>query len=76
MLAVDEALPENSRDHPLSGDWSGYRKCHLKSDLLVIYRKPDAHMLRLARIGSHSNLFGLKLGCCWGGAKTFREALA
>jgi mRNA interferase YafQ len=35
-----------------------YRECHLKPDLLLIYRKPDANTLRLARLGSHSNLFG------------------
>lgn len=27
-------------------------------DLLPIYRKPDADTLRLARLGSHSELFG------------------
>jgi mRNA interferase YafQ len=50
-------LPENNRDHALSGDWAGYRECHLKPDLLLIYRKPDARTLRIARLGSHSELF-------------------
>ena len=36
----------------------GYRECHLKPDLLLIYRKPGADTLRLARLGSHSELFG------------------
>ena len=45
------------RDHDLSGDWAGYRECH-KPDLLLIYRKSDADTLRLARLGSHSELFG------------------
>ena len=53
MLLVDQALPESNRDHALSGDWSGYQP-----DLLLIYRKPDADTLRLARLGSHSELFG------------------
>jgi mRNA interferase YafQ len=44
-------------DHDLSGDWAGYRECHLKPDLLLIYRKADASTLRLARLGSHSELF-------------------
>ena len=57
-LLADQVLPENNRDHALSGDWSGYRECHLKPDLLLIYRKPDADTLRLARLGSHSELFG------------------
>jgi mRNA interferase YafQ len=58
LLLSDEVLPENNRDHGLSGDWSGYRECHIKPDLLLIYRKPDANTLRLARLGSHSQLFG------------------
>lgn len=57
-LLVDQALPESNRDHALSGDWVGYRECHIKPDLLLIYRKPDADTLRLARLGSHSELFG------------------
>ena len=58
LLLVDEPLPEKNRDHALSGDWAGYRECHIKPDLLLIYRKPDADTLRLARFGSHSELFG------------------
>lgn len=58
MLLVDQALPESNRDHTLSGDWIGYRECHIKPNLLLIYRKPDADTLRLARLGSHGELFG------------------
>ena len=58
LLLSDQALPSNLRDHALSGDLAGYRECHLKPDLLLIYRKPDTKTLRLARIGSHSELFG------------------
>ena len=58
LLLVDQALPEGNRDHALFGDWAGYRECHIKPDLLLIYRKPDADTLRLARLGSHSELFG------------------
>ena len=58
LLLSDQVLPEKNRDHALSGDWVGYRECHIKPDLLLIYRKPDADTLRLARLGSHSELFG------------------
>lgn len=57
LLANDQPLPENLRDHALSGTWSNYRECHLKPDLLLVYRKVGADILRLARLGSHSNLF-------------------
>ena len=58
LLAADEILPESNRDHALIGQWQGYWECHIKPDLLLIYRKPDADTLRLARLGSHSDLFG------------------
>jgi mRNA interferase YafQ len=48
----------NYRDHALSGDWTGYRECRIRPDLLLIYRKPDANTLRLARLGSQSDQFG------------------
>lgn len=57
-LATDQLLEIRYRDHDLSGDWAGYRECHIKPDLLLIYRKSDANTLRLARLGSHSELFG------------------
>lgn len=58
MLVNDQTLPESNRDHSLGGNWAGYRECHMKPDLLLIYSKPDADTLRLARMGSHSELFG------------------
>ncbi len=58
LLSSDHSLPVNSRDHPLSGDWMGYRECHIKPDLLLIYRKADSDTLRLVRLGSHSELCG------------------
>ena len=57
-LASDQSLEQHYRDHNLSGNWSGYRECHIKPDLLLIYRKSDDSTLRLARLGSHSHLFG------------------
>jgi len=57
-LANDQPLEPRHRDHDLSGEWAGYRDCHVKPDLVLIYRKPDTDTLRLARLGSHSELFG------------------
>ena len=57
LLLHDETLPPQYRDHLLIGDWQGYRECHIKPDLLLIYRQTDDGVLRLARLGSHSALF-------------------
>ena len=57
-LVTDQLLAAKYRDHELNGDWKGYRECHVKPDLLLIYRKVDTDTLRLARLGSHSALFG------------------
>jgi mRNA interferase YafQ len=58
LLADDTPLPAKNHDHALGGDWQDHRECHLKPDLLLIYRKPDAEVLQLVRLGSHSELFG------------------
>ena len=58
LLVADNPLPTANRDHVLTGNWSCYRECHVKPDLLLIYSKPDDATLRLARLGSHSELFG------------------
>ena len=57
LLSEDKPLPENCRDHALTGNWKGYRECHLKPDLLLIYKTEGQDTLRFARIGSHSKLF-------------------
>lgn len=57
FLAEDRLLPEKYRDHPLGGNWKDHRECHLKPDLLLIYKKSDDETLRFIRMGSHSELF-------------------
>jgi mRNA interferase YafQ len=44
------------RDHVLAGNWQDHRDCHIKPDLVLIYRKPDPQTLQLVRLGSHSEL--------------------
>ena len=55
-LEKEEALDEKFKDHELSGNWANYRECHIKPDLLLIYQVEDS-TLKLARLGSHSELF-------------------
>lgn len=57
-LVADLPLEPRCRDHELTGDWVGYRECHIKPDLLLIYKRPDEETLWLARLGSHSEFFG------------------
>ncbi len=57
LLVNDRPLSPRYRDHALSGNWSGYRDCHLWPDLLLIYAKPSPDVLRLVRLGSHADLF-------------------
>jgi mRNA interferase YafQ len=55
-LANDVPLPASNRDHALTGEWKDFRDCHVKPDLALIYQKA-AEVLRLVRLGSHSELF-------------------
>jgi mRNA interferase YafQ len=56
VLANDQPLAPRYRDHALIGDWKDYRDCHIRPDLVLIYRKPDEATLELVRLGSHSEL--------------------
>ena len=55
-LATDQPLGAAQRDHALSGEWRGHRDCHVRPDLVLIYRKPDDDTLQLVRLGSHAEL--------------------
>lgn len=58
ILASGEALPEKYLDHPLIGDYKGYRECHIRPDWLLVYKiQDDILILTLARTGTHSDLF-------------------
>ena len=58
-LARGEDHPKENRDHALSGNWSGYRECHIQSDWFLIYRIEEGLLiLTLTRTGTHSDLFG------------------
>ncbi len=54
-LADDEPLAPFLRDHALTGDWLGFRDCHIKPDLVLIYQITENELL-LARLGTHSQL--------------------
>ena len=57
-LAQGETLPAKHRDHSLTGDYIGFRECHIQPDWLLIYRtEGEALMLFLMRSGTHADLF-------------------
>jgi mRNA interferase YafQ len=55
-LVMDQPLERRHVDHPLAGEWKDHRDCHIKPDLILIYRKIEDHNLQLVRLGSHSEL--------------------
>lgn len=59
-LANGEILEEKYRDHALSGNWNGYRECHIQPNWLLVYRiDENVLVLTLTRTGTHSDLFGI-----------------
>ena len=58
LLADGKPLPTHNRDHALTGNWGGYRECHITPDWLLIYKiEQDILILTLTRTGTHSDLF-------------------
>jgi len=56
LLAADQPLPRRNVDHALLGEWKDFRDCHIRPDLILIYRKTADNGLELVRLGSHSEL--------------------
>ncbi len=56
FLLKEEILPKKYLDHALTGNYVGFRECHVKPDTLLIYWFDDEYV-HLTRIGSHSELF-------------------
>jgi mRNA interferase YafQ len=50
MLAADMPLSARRHDHPLGGSFDDFRDCHVHTELVLIYRKPDAYTLELVRL--------------------------
>ncbi|MCM1224616.1 MAG: type II toxin-antitoxin system YafQ family toxin [Lachnospiraceae bacterium] len=56
-LQNGEELPAQNKDHALTGNWSGYRECHIQPDWLLIYKiYEDTLILSLVRTGTHSDV--------------------
>lgn len=58
MLANQQPLDKKYRDHNLSGNYTGFRECHIGPDWLLVYCIDNGELeLFLFRTGTHSDLF-------------------
>ncbi len=57
-LRMEITLHEKYRDHALTGDYSGFRECHIEPDWLIVYAVDKGKLILTAsRTGTHSDLF-------------------
>ena len=56
LLIDGEPLPASYLDHPLKGEWKGFRDAHIEPDWLLIYKITE-DVVRFERTGKHSDLF-------------------
>lgn len=56
LLANNQPLEPRHRNHFLKHDYAGFSECHIKPNLLLIY-KVEADILYLTRIGRHQDIF-------------------
>jgi mRNA interferase YafQ len=60
VIANDGPLGPEWLDHPLGGDWSGHRECHIGGDFLLAYKLDDSGktgIVVFVRAGTHAELF-------------------
>ncbi|MFA5184006.1 MAG: type II toxin-antitoxin system YafQ family toxin [Patescibacteria group bacterium] len=58
ILAKGKELPDKNLNHLLIGEFKGCFECHIKPDILLIYKIEQSELIvLLLRVGSHSNLF-------------------
>ena len=70
LIANDAPLGPKWFDHPLGGDWTGHRECHIGGDFLLAYKLDDGakhSLVVFVRAGMHSDLFeqqAVRQGAC------------
>ena len=60
LIANGGPLGPEWLDHPLGGDWEGYRECHIGGDFLLAYKLDDSGkhgLIVFIRAGTHADLF-------------------
>lgn len=57
LLALGEKLPLSYKDHQLCGNYKSYRECHLKPNVILLYKiEDDKLIVVLCDIGSHASV--------------------
>lgn len=57
LIANDAPLPPEYIDHELTGEWKGFRECHIGGDFLLIYELQADNDIIFTRTGTHADLF-------------------
>lgn len=57
ILQETGTLPEEYNPHKLIGDYKGFMECHVENDFLLIWYDQEENIIKLVRLGSHSELF-------------------
>jgi len=57
LLEEEGMLPEKYKPHKLVGDYAGFMEFHIENDLLLIWLDPEENIIKLVRLGTHSELF-------------------
>lgn len=57
-LRTGAPIPAKYRAHMLIGDYAGHMECHIEGDYLLIWLDEASNIVKLIRLGSHSELFG------------------
>ena len=58
LLLQEKPLEPKHKDHALTGNYIGFRECHIQPDWLLIYAVNKKKLvLTAARTGTHSDLF-------------------
>lgn len=56
-LKNEQPIPQKYSPHFLKGNYSGHMECHIEDDFLLIWLDPNTDLIKLVRLGSHSELF-------------------
>ncbi len=57
LLREEQNIPNEFKPHYLKGEYIGCLECHIENDFLLIWRDEENDIIKLIRLGSHSELF-------------------